>query len=121
MAFIHLEVYQITEAANRLATSDINKGVSTVVQGVMEEVVNQLYTTCSATGREGGIASAHTKKRECGSWDTQTGCAPQNTTFIDIDRDLRETATIGLSEARTTPRFGDRREQEATNINVKLT
>ena len=62
MAFIHLEVYQITEAANRLATSDINKGVSTVVQGVMEEVVNQLYTTCSATGREGGIASAHTKK-----------------------------------------------------------
>ena len=42
MAFIHLEVYQITEAANRLATSDINKGVSTVVQGVMEEVVNQL-------------------------------------------------------------------------------
>ena len=81
MAFIHLEVYQITEAANRLATSDINKGVSTVVQSVMEEVVNQLYTTCSATGREGGIASAHTKKRVWKLSYTDWLCSPKHNIY----------------------------------------
>ena len=87
MAFIHLEVYQITEAANRLATSDINKGVSTVVQSVMEEVVNQLYTTCSATGREGGIASAHTGKRVWKFELHRLAVLPKTNQFIDIDRD----------------------------------
>ena len=86
-----------------------HQGVSTVVQGVMEEVVNQLYATCSATGREGGIASAHTKKDSVEVELHRLAVLPKTNQFIDIDRDGGETGTIGLYEARTTPRFGDRR------------
>ena len=84
MAFIHLEVYRNTEAANMLATSDNNKGVSTLSTHLLEEVVIPLFQALLQAERGAwSVLRTHTR-RECVK-EKETGYAPQKHEFINID------------------------------------